>query len=480
MNKSPRYESPLGARYASPAMQQLWSGEHRARLWRELWLALAEEQQRLGLDIPDGAIEEMRAHLADVDLESVRRYEERCRHDVMAHVYAFGDQAPAARATLHLGATSAYVTDNADLIIMRDALKLVLGRLAAVVEALVSFAMEYREMPTVGYTHFQPAQLTTVGKRASLWLQDFCLDSQDILSLVAGLPFRGCKGTTGTQASYLELFHGDHAKVRELDRAIAKRFGFEQSIPVSGQTYTRKIDSSVLARLSAVGQSAAKYATDLRLLQHEGEVLEPRETDQIGSSAMAYKRNPMRAERICALARHVITLSANAANTAATQWLERTLDDSANRRLTIPEAFLAVDAILVLCSNVASGLEVNGAVVANNVMRVMPFMATERWLMLAVEAGGDRQELHEVIQRHSRAVQDSVRVCSSDNDLLDRLSNEPAFSRVDTAALRAQLDPTLYVGRAPEQVLEFVRGPVAEILESLAAHKTPDSAAVKL
>jgi adenylosuccinate lyase len=461
-------------------MQAIWSGEHRARLWRELWLALAEEQQRLGLDIPDRAIEEMRSHLADADLEVVRQYEERCRHDVMAHVYAFGDQAPAARPTLHLGATSAYVTDNADLIVMRDALNLLLGRLAAVIEELASFAMKHREMPTVGYTHFQPAQLTTVGKRASLWLQDFCLDSQEIITLVTDLPFRGCKGTTGTQASYLELFHEDHAKVKELDRAIAARFGFKQSIPVSGQTYTRKIDSSVLARLSGVGQSAAKYATDLRLLQHEGEILEPIEADQIGSSAMAYKRNPMRAERICALARHVITLSANAANTAATQWLERTLDDSANRRLTLPEAFLAVDAILVLCTNVANGLDVNETVVANNVMRVMPFMATERWLMLGVEAGGDRQELHDVIRRHSRAVQNSAGVCSSDNELLDRLSNEPAFGKVGAAALRAELDPARYVGRAPGQVVEFVRGPVAEILKSLEPYKSQDLAAVKL
>ncbi len=480
MNGSSRYESPLGARYASPAMQQLWSAEHRARLWRQLWLALAEEQQRLGLDIPDRAIEEMHAHLADADLELVRQYEERCRHDVMAHVYAFGDQAPAARPILHLGATSAYVTDNADLIVMRDALNLMLGRLGAVIEALASFAMKYREMPTVGYTHFQPAQLTTVGKRASMWLQDFCLDSQELLYLVAGLPFRGCKGTTGTQASYLELFHEDHAKVKELDKAIAVRFGFKQSIPVSGQTYTRKIDSSVLERLSAVGQSAAKYATDLRLLQHEGEVLEPIETDQIGSSAMAYKRNPMRAERICALARHVITLSANAANTAATQWLERTLDDSANRRLTLPEAFLAADAILVLCTNVARGLDVKGAVVTNNVTRVMPFMATERWLMLGVEAGGDRQELHDVIRRHSRAVQNSVGARGSDNNLLDRLSNEPAFSKVEAAALQAQLDPARYVGRAPEQVVEFVRGPVAEILKALAPYRSADVAAVML
>lgn len=474
----PQYRSPLGTRYASPAMQRLWSAGNRARLWRELWLALAEEQKRLGLGIPDVAIQEMRKHLDDVDFDNVRRYEERLRHDVMAHIHAFADQAPAARPFLHLGATSCYVTDNADLVLVRDSLRLVLGRLAAIVRSLSEFSLAQRELPTVAYTHFQPAQLTTVGKRAVLWLQDFCIDARWIQDALTALPFRGCKGTTGTQASYLELFHGDHAKVSALDQAIAKRFGFATAIPISGQTYTRKLDSRVLDLLSGVAQSAAKFATDLRLLQHEGEVQEPVEREQVGSSAMAYKRNPMRAERICALARHVITLSANAAHTAATQWLERTLDDSANRRLTLPEAFLAVDAILVLCANVTGGLEVNTTVVRRNVARVMPFMATERWLMLGVEAGGDRQHLHSVIQRHSRDVQRALAAGQSDNDLLERLASDPDFAAVDAVRLRDELDPSLYVGRSAEQVVEYVRGPAAQLLDLLTAYEPSDDAAV--
>jgi adenylosuccinate lyase len=480
MTNTARYQSPLGSRYASPRMQSLWSPEHRARLWRELWLALAQEQQRLGLAIPAEALDEMQAHLDDVDLEAVRRYEQRFRHDVMAHVHAFGDQAPAARPFIHLGATSAFVTDNTELIVMRDALRLLLGRLVAVMRALADFAVRHRNLPTIAYTHYQPAQLTTVGKRACLWLQDFSLDARAATAAAHALPFRGCKGTTGTQASYLDLFHGDHEKVRELDRAIARRFGFAEQIPISGQTYTRKIDSRVLELLSGIAQSAAKFATDLRLLQHEGELLEPFETEQIGSSAMAYKRNPMRAERICALARHIITLNANAANTAAAQWLERSLDDSANRRLTLPEAFLAADAVLILCTNVAAGLVLNPAVIERNVRSVMPFMATERWLMLGVEAGGDRQELHEVVRRHSRAVQEAMATGESANDLLERLAAEPAFGRVDADALKAELDPQRYVGRSPEQVTEFVEGPLADLLQKLAAYNVPDEAVVTL
>jgi adenylosuccinate lyase len=425
-------------------MQRLWSPEQRTKLWRELWLALAEEQRRLGLDIPIQAVEEMKANLDNVDLDKVREYEERFRHDVMAHIHAFGDQAPAARPFIHLGATSCYVTDNTDLILIRKALQLILGRLSSIIEALSTFALEHRALPTVAYTHFQPAQLTTVGKRATLWMQDFCLDAAAILQATAALPFRGCKGTTGTQASYLELFHGDHSKVIELDRAVARRFDFGAPLPVTGQTYTRKLDSQVLDSLSGVAQSAAKFATDLRLLQHEGEVHEPVEAEQVGSSAMAYKRNPMRAERICALARHVITLSANAANTAATQWLERTLDDSANRRL-----------------------------------RVMPFMATERWLMLGVEAGGDRQTLHEVVRRHSRAVQDAMAE-GSENDLLDRLAADPAFSAVDVSALQAELEPRLYIGRSPEQVTDYIEGTVTHLVKSLAPYKTTDEDTVRV
>jgi len=358
-------------------------------------------------------------------------------------------------------------------------LGIVLGRLVAVMNALQSFAARFASTPTVAYTHFQPAQLTTVGKRATLWLHDFYLDAVSIRDALDSMVCRGCKGTTGTQASYLELFHGDHEKVRMLDEAVAARLGFKRSIAVSGQTYTRKLDSRVLALLSGVAQSAAKFATDLRLLQHEDEILEPTEREQIGSSAMAYKRNPMRAERVCALARHTMSLEANAVNTAATQWLERTLDDSANRRISLPESFLATDAVLILCTNISTGLQVNEAVVARNVARVMPFMATERWLMLGVEAGGDRQTLHEVVRQHSRAVSEAM-ANGAENDLLERLSGDPAFEMVDFDALSAELDPARYIGRAPEQVREFLDSPLKELLESLKQYAAPDEARVTL
>jgi adenylosuccinate lyase len=476
MSDSARYESPLSTRYASPAMQRLWSERHRVSLWRRLWLALATEQQRLGIGIPDAALREMSAHLDDVDLDQAHAYERQLRHDVMAHIHAFGDQAPTARPFMHLGATSAFVTDNADLLILRDALKILLGRVVAVLQLLRGFALRHRELPTLAYTHFQPAQLTTVGKRAALWLQDFALDAAQLRDEIAALPFRGCKGTTGTQASFLELFGGDHTKVRELDARVSASFGF-RSIPLSGQTYTRKIDSRVMDLYAGVAQSAAKFATDLRLLQHEGEVLEPVESEQVGSSAMPYKRNPMRAERICALARYAIALRDNAAYTAATQWLERTLDDSANRRLVLPDGSLAADAILILVTNVAAGLEVREAAIRRNVDAAMPFMATERWLMLAVQAGGDRQALHEVIRRHSRAVSGSVEA-GRHNDLLDRLAGDPAFMNVNAAALKAEMDPSRYVGRAPQQVVEYVEGPLAELLDSLRTYAAPDDAGV--
>jgi len=479
MTSTPRYESPLGTRYASAAMQRLWSPQHRAGVWRRLWLALAESERALGLPIPDEALTQMRAHLDDADLERVRPYEERLRHDVMAHIHHFGDQAPAARGHLHLGATSAFVTDNADLIVVREALSLVVARLLAVMRTLGVFAERYHAVPTVAYTHFQPAQLTTVGKRATLWLQDFLLDARWLADLVGMLPFRGCKGTTGTQASYLDLFGGDHAKVQELDRRVAATFGFANSIPVSGQTYTRKVDSWILDALGGVAQSASKFATDLRLLQHEGEILEPAEREQVGSSAMPYKRNPMRAERIGSLARHILSQLASAHHTAATQWLERSLDDSAIRRLAIPETFLAADAVLVLCGNVTAGLEVVEPVVRRNVDRVMPFMATERWLMLGVRAGGDRQALHEVIRRHAWAVSDAVAQGSA-NDLLDRLSADPAFAGIDAAALRGEMEPARYVGRAPEQVREFLEGPLAETLAELNRFGTAEQASVSV
>jgi adenylosuccinate lyase len=450
-----RWHSPLSSRYASPAMQTLWGEPHRIGLWRRLWLALAETQRDLGLDIPRQAIDQMRAHLDDADLAAAARYERRFRHDVMAHIHAFGDQAPAARPYLHLGATSAFVTDNADLLIMRDGLRLLLGRLIAVLGALEKFATRYAGLPCLAYTHFQPAQLTTVGKRATLWMQDFALDVEDICYRVAGMRFRGCKGTTGTQASFLQLFEGDHEKVRELDRRVASKLGFKEVFPVTGQTYTRKLDSGVLDALSGIAQSSGKLASDLRLLQHEGELLEPFEPDQVGSSAMAYKRNPMRAERIAGLARFVMTLSANAAHTAANQWLERTLDDSANRRLTLPEGFLATDAILVLATNIAAGLEVREDVIRRQVDEQMPFMATERWLLLGVAAGGDRQSLHEVIRRHSLAVAESV-ARGEPNDLLARLAQDPGFRGVSTSALAAELEPANYTGRATQQVGEFI------------------------
>ncbi|MGH7526513.1 MAG: adenylosuccinate lyase [Gemmatimonadales bacterium] len=459
-----RWRSPLGSRYASPAMQTLWGEPHRIGLWRRLWLALAESERELGLAIPEEALAQMRAHLDDADLVAAERYERRFRHDVMAHIHAFGEQAPTARPFLHLGATSAFVTDNADLIVMRDGLRLLLGRVIAVLSALEGFARRTAGLPCLAYTHFQPAQLTTVGKRATLWMQDLALDVEELCHRLDALRFRGCQGTTGTQAAFLELFGGDHAKVRELERQVTRRLGFREQFAVTGQTYPRKADSAVLDSLSGIAQSAAKMANDLRLLQHEGELLEPFESEQIGSSAMAYKRNPMRAERIAGLARFVISLQANGAHTAASQWLERTLDDSANRRLTLPEAFLGTDAILVLATNIAAGLEVREDAIRSHVAEQMPFMATERWLMLGVAAGGDRQSLHEVIRRHSLAVSEALGH-GEPNDLLDRLGADPAFRGVPAAALRAQLDPTNYTGRAARQVEEFLAEYLHPLLE---------------
>jgi len=462
------WRSPLGGRYASPAMQRLWGEPHRIALWRRLWLALAETERELGVEIPDEALAQMRAHLDDADLAAAGRYERRFRHDVMAHVHAFGDQAPAARPYLHLGATSAFVTDNADLLVMRDGLRLLLGRAIAVVSALEGFARRTAGLPCLAYTHFQPAQLSTVGKRTTLWMQDFALDIEELCHRLETLRFRGCQGTTGTQASFLELFRGDHSKVRELERRVTARLGFAAQYAVTGQTYPRKADSVVLDTLSGIAQSASKMAGDLRLLQHEGEVLEPSESEQIGSSAMAYKRNPMRAERIAGLARFVISLQANGPHTAASQWLERTLDDSANRRLTLPEAFLGTDAILILAANIAAGLEVRPEVIRRHVDEQMPFMVTERCLMLGVGAGGDRQELHEVIRRHSLDVAEAVSKGGS-NDLLARLAADPAFRGVPVDRLRAELEPAAYTGRAEPQVGEFVD----EYLHPLLARARP-------
>ncbi len=451
-------------------MQALWGERRRIGLWRRLWLALMETQKELGLEIPDAALTQLRAHLDDADLDKAAEYERRLRHDVMAHIHHLGDQAPAARPYIHLGATSAFVTDNADLLLMREAMVLLLGRIGAVLVALAKQARRYRALPCLAYTHFQAAQLTTVGKRMTLWMQDFALDAEEVLHRVATMRFRGVKGTTGTQASFLELFDGDHAKVSELDTRVSRTMGFDAVFPVTGQTYTRKLDAQILAVLSGIAQSVAKFATDLRLLQHEGEVLEPFEGEQVGSSAMPYKRNPMRAERMTGLARFVIELEGNAAHTAAQQWLERTLDDSANRRLVIPEAFLVTDALLVLATNVAAGLEVRESTIAAHVADAMPFLATERLLMRGVKAGGDRQRLHEVIRGHS---------LQGGKDLLERLAHDAEFKRLGVRATAGELDPAGYVGRAPQQVDDFLDRVLPDVTRSIQA-AAPAAAAAEV
>lgn len=459
-----RYASPLAERYASRDMLTLWSPRTRYGLWRRLWLALAEAEQAIGarVKIPDEAIAQMREHLDDIDFNVVASYESRFRHDVMAHVHAFGDVAPAARPFIHLGATSAFVADNTDLILMRRGLELVRRTLIEVLRALATFASQWRDVPALAYTHLQPAQLTTVGKRATLWMQDLVLDLEDLDRRIAELPMRGVKGTTGTQASFLELFDGDHEKVRELDRAVAKAMGFERTLAVTGQTYTRKLDAQVLGVLSGIAASAAKFAGDVRVLQSFGELEEPFGKEQIGSSAMAYKRNPMRAERISSLARFVITLEENANHTHSAQFFERTLDDSANRRLVIPEAFLATDAILLLMANIAGGLEVHPARIRRRVMDELPFMATEAMIVRAVEAGGDRQAVHEMIRRHSIEAARAVKDDAAPNDLLARLAADPEFP-LDADDLRDLTEPSRFVGRAPQQVDEFL----IEVIEPL-------------
>jgi adenylosuccinate lyase len=458
-----RYSSPLAERYASRAMLALWSPDRRYGLWRRLWLALAEAQRALGIDIPDAALAEMRAHLDDIDYDAVAAFEKRFRHDVMAHVHAFGQVAPAARRFIHLGATSAFVTDNADLILLRDGLELLRDGVLRSLRALATFATRWRGLTTLGYTHLQPAQLTTVGKRATLWMQDLVLDLADLEHRLATLPLRGVKGTTGTQASFLELFDGDHARVRELERRVAATMGFAQVLPVTGQTYSRKLDAQVLSVVAGVAASAAKFSADTRMLQAFGEVSEPFESEQIGSSAMAYKRNPMRSERIASLARFVLSLETNPNQTHSVQFLERTLDDSANRRLVIPEAFLATDAILLLMTNIASGLEVHEARIRQRIADELPFMATEELLVRAVRAGGDRQAVHEVIRRHSQAAAAAMKDEGRSNDLFERLHEDPEFP-VKLADLRTIADPARFHGRAPEQVDEFLAEVVAPIL----------------
>lgn len=462
MNTEPSstYENPLITRYASPEMATLWGDQQRFRYWRQLWVVLAENQQRLGLEISDQQITQMRQYQDRLNLDVAAQYERRLRHDVMAHVHAFGEQCPLAKGIMHLGATSCYITDNADLMLTRDALRLVAARLATVISSLAEFARAHRDLPCLGLTHLQPAQPTTVGKRCCLWIYDLMLDLEAVEQRLAGLKARSTKGTTGTQASFLQLFGGDHDKVRRLERQVASDLGFDDVYPVTGQTYPRKVDSQVLDALSGVAQGLHKTATDLRLLANRKELEEPFEKDQIGSSAMAYKRNPMRSERICALARFAISLQANTAATASVQWLERTLDDSANRRLVIPQAFLAIDAALVLMQNVSQALVVYPATIRRNLEAELPFMATEAILMAAVSAGGDRQVLHEAIRRHSQEAARRVKSEAADNDLLERLKADPAFASLDIEALT---DASRFVGRAPQQVDEFLAEHVAPV-----------------
>tara|TARA_Y100000996_G_scaffold358626_1_gene300373 strand:+ start:5642 stop:7063 length:1422 start_codon:yes stop_codon:yes gene_type:complete len=460
---------PLSDRYASREMQRIFSPSRRFGTWRRLWIALAESQAELGLNISKEALEQMHAAVDKLDLEKAAEYEKRFRHDVMAHVHLFGDDAPEAKGIIHLGATSAFIGDNTDLILHRDALELTRARLIRCVDALTDFAREHASLPTLGYTHFQPAQPTTVGKRATLWIQDLLLDVEELDHRIEVLRFRGVRGTTGTQASFLELFEGDHNKVDKLDLAVGKRMGFESTYPVSGQTYTRKVDYAVQASLAGTAASVSKIGHDLRILANLREVEEPFEAEQIGSSAMPYKRNPMRAERICALARHVITLSIDPAFTAATQWLERTLDDSANRRVSVPDAFLALDGCLVLLENIAGRMVVNPEVIRRNLAEHLPFMATETILMNAVSRGGDRQELHESIRKHSMAAARRMKEEGADADLLDRIAEDESFA-LSMEELQQMTDPMRFVGRAPSQVERFIESAVAPVLEKHNSH----------
>ena len=450
-------------------MQRIFSPSRRFGTWRRLWIALAESQAELGLNISKEALEQMHAAVDKLDLEKAAEYEKRFRHDVMAHVHLFGDDAPEAKGIIHLGATSAFIGDNTDLILHRDALELTRARLIRCVDALTDFAREHASLPTLGYTHFQPAQPTTVGKRATLWIQDLLLDVEELDHRIEVLRFRGVRGTTGTQASFLELFEGDHNKVDKLDLAVGKRMGFESTYPVSGQTYTRKVDYAVQASLAGTAASVSKIGHDLRILANLREVEEPFEAEQIGSSAMPYKRNPMRAERICALARHVITLSIDPAFTAATQWLERTLDDSANRRVSVPDAFLALDGCLVLLENIAGRMVVNPEVIRRNLAEHLPFMATETILMNAVSRGGDRQELHESIRKHSMAAARRMKEEGADADLLDRIAGDDSFA-LSMEELQQMTDPMRFVGRAPSQVEQFIESAVAPVLEKHNSH----------
>lgn len=465
MNKATSiYVNPLTERYASPEMLHLFSPDYKFGTWRKLWIALAECEKDLGLPISQEQIDEMKAHIADIDYDRVRALEKQTRHDVMAHVLGLGELCPKARPIIHLGATSAYVGDNTDLIQTREACLIVIRRVAATIAVLRDFALSNKDVATLGFTHFQPAQLVTVGKRACLWMQDLAMDLEDLIHFVERIPFLGVKGTTGTQASFLSLFEGNHDRVKELDLAVTKKMGFGRLLPVAGQTYPRKIDAQALAALSGLAQSLHKLANDIRLLQHLKEIEEPFESTQIGSSAMAYKRNPMRSERMTSLARFIISLSQSTAMTAAEQWFERTLDDSANKRLAVPEAFLAADACLQLAQNICTGLVVYPNVINKHIQEELPFMATENIIMAGVKKGGDRQALHEQIRQHSHAAGLRVKMDAKNNDLLDRIiaDKQIGLSRTEVEALMRIEE---FVGRAPQQVTEYVRDCIDPLLE---------------
>ena len=462
------YQSPLSTRYASEQMQYLFSDDCKFRTWRRLWVALAEAEQQLGLPIADEQIAQMRENIENIDYEVAAARARQVRHDVMAHVYAYGEVCPKAKGIIHLGATSCYVGDNTDVIVMREGLRLIRTKLLTVMDKLASFALQYKDLPCLAYTHFQPAQLTTVGKRAALWLNELLIDFEELEHRIDSLQLLGSKGTTGTQASFMELFDGDAEKVKRLDALIAEKMGFSGTVPVSGQTYSRKVDAYVLGVLSGIAQSASKFANDMRLLAGLKEIEEPFEKNQIGSSAMPYKRNPMRCERICALARYVIQAAVNPAVTASVQWFERTLDDSANKRIAVAEAFLAVDAILNIYINVADGIVVYPKVIAQRVKNELPFMASENIMMQAVKRGGDRQQLHEKIRAHAMEAARQVKQLGLENDLISRIAADSSFG-LSRQEIEAILTPEQYTGRAPEQTEEFVLGQIQPLLEANAS-----------
>lgn len=473
------YESPLSSRYASDEMQYIFSPDKKFSTWRRLWIALARAEMELGLPVTQEQIDEMELHITDIDYDLAAQKEKELRHDVMAHIHTFGALCPKAMPIIHLGATSCYVGDNTDVIIMREGLCLIRSELVRVIHNLAEFADKYKSLPTLGFTHFQAAQLVTVGKRATLWLNDLLMDLEEVNYRIEHLKLLGCKGTTGTQASFLELFEGDHEKCRELDRRIAREMGFEASVPVSGQTYSRKVDSAILSTLAGIAQSASKFATDVRLLCHLKEVEEPFESKQIGSSAMPYKRNPMRCERICALARYVMSDISNPMFTAATQWFERTLDDSANKRISVPEAFLAVDAILNIYENVSAGLIVHEKVIEKHVLEELPFMASENIMMDAVKRGGNRQDLHEQIRLHSLEAGRNVKDRGLSNNLIDLIAADPMFG-MTRDELTAHMEPSKYIGRCPEQVTDFLRDFVQPVLDAYSDALKKEAAELKV